>query len=266
MRARQFVIFVLIAAVAAIAFSVTGQEEPLPPVTPRGVTISLPIEPALTTLLAGDPAALRSDVLLERIAEVERVVSVATALLQEHLVELARRPFVALTDEDPACFAAPGEVVRERIGEEVAPVLLSTQNLLIDLGFDVLALQLLQARARTETIQLAEIDMRAEWALEVARRYRHDWMNARAALVDQWRLIEFNANALKSDLTVRFEGDIRTLGGDNPLKFRDETGRLQASLEFDAPLTRLIEKPYSLVMLVDTLQDMLEEARAARQG
>ena len=39
-----------------------------------------------------------------------------------------------------------------------------------------------------------------------------------------------------------------------------------ADLEHIRPLTRLIEKPYSLVMLVDTLQDMLEEARAARPG
>lgn len=39
-----------------------------------------------------------------------------------------------------------------------------------------------------------------------------------------------------------------------------------ADLEHIRPLTRLIEKPYSLVMLVDTLQDMLDEARAARPG
>ncbi len=39
-----------------------------------------------------------------------------------------------------------------------------------------------------------------------------------------------------------------------------------ADLEHIRPLTRLVEKPYSLVMLVDTLQDMLEEARAARQA
>ena len=38
-----------------------------------------------------------------------------------------------------------------------------------------------------------------------------------------------------------------------------------ADLEHIRPLTRLIEKPYSLVMLVDMLQDMLEEARAARK-
>lgn len=35
-----------------------------------------------------------------------------------------------------------------------------------------------------------------------------------------------------------------------------------ADLESLRPLTRLVEKPYSLVMLMDTLEAMLEEARA----
>jgi hypothetical protein len=120
-------------------------------------------------------------------------------------------------------------------------VLLAGQNLLIDLRFDVLALQLLQARARTESIDLPEVDMRAEWALEVARRYRHDWMNARGALVDQWRLIEFNANQLKGVLNIVFSGDIQNKG-DNPLNLRGSTGRLQAGVQFDAPITRLAER------------------------
>lgn len=33
-----------------------------------------------------------------------------------------------------------------------------------------------------------------------------------------------------------------------------------ADLETLRPLTRMVEKPYSLVMLMDTLEDMLEEA------
>jgi DNA-binding response OmpR family regulator len=33
-----------------------------------------------------------------------------------------------------------------------------------------------------------------------------------------------------------------------------------ADLETTRPLTRMVEKPYSLVMLMDTLEDMLEEA------
>jgi DNA-binding response OmpR family regulator len=38
-----------------------------------------------------------------------------------------------------------------------------------------------------------------------------------------------------------------------------------ADLETLRPLTRLVEKPYSLVMLMDTLEDMLEEARASQR-
>jgi hypothetical protein len=34
-----------------------------------------------------------------------------------------------------------------------------------------------------------------------------------------------------------------------------------ADLELLRPLTRLVEKPYSLVMLMDTIEGMLEQAR-----
>lgn len=37
-----------------------------------------------------------------------------------------------------------------------------------------------------------------------------------------------------------------------------------ADLEAIRPLTRLVEKPYSLLMLMDTLESMLEEARAMK--
>jgi hypothetical protein len=120
-------------------------------------------------------------------------------------------------------------------------VLLPGQNLLIDLRFDTLALQLLQARARTEAIRLPEVDMRADRAIEVARRYRHDWMNARGALVDQWRLIEFNANQLEGSLDVVFSGDVQNKS-DNPLKLRGSTGRLSAGLQFDSPIVRVSER------------------------
>lgn len=120
-------------------------------------------------------------------------------------------------------------------------VLLPGQNLLIDLRFDTLALQLLQARARTEAIGLVEVDMKADTALEVARRYRHDWLNARASLVDQWRLIEFNANQLEASLDVVFSGDVQNRG-DNPLKLAGSTGRLSAGLQFDSPIVRVSER------------------------
>ena len=39
-----------------------------------------------------------------------------------------------------------------------------------------------------------------------------------------------------------------------------------ADLETIRPLTRMVEKPYSLVMLMDALEDMLEQARGNESG
>ena len=102
-------------------------------------------------------------------------------------------------------------------------------------------LALLQARIRLETIQLVPVSMEPDNALNVARQHRRDWKNARASLVDSWRLIQFNANALKSDLNIVFNGDIGNTG-DNPIRLQSTTGRLRAGIEFDAPLTRLVER------------------------
>ena len=63
-------------------------------------------------------------------------------------------------------------------------------------------------------------------------------MNARASVVDSWRLIQFNANDLESDLNLVFSGDIGNVG-DNPFDLRGTNGRLRVGLQFDAPLTRL---------------------------
>ncbi|TWT38793.1 hypothetical protein [Blastopirellula retiformator] len=106
---------------------------------------------------------------------------------------------------------------------------------------DVLGLSLVQARARTESITLTEVDISAEEALEIARANRRDWMNAQAALVDSWRQIGFFANDLEADLDVVFSGDIGNVGS-NPVKFNSDNGRLRVGLQWDAPVTRLIER------------------------
>ncbi|PQO30821.1 hypothetical protein [Blastopirellula marina] len=106
---------------------------------------------------------------------------------------------------------------------------------------DVLSLSLVQARARTESITLTQVDISAEEALDIARMNRRDWMNAQAALVDSWRQVGFFANDLEADLDVVFSGDIGTLGK-NPVKFNSDNGRLRVGLQWDAPVTRLIER------------------------
>lgn len=117
----------------------------------------------------------------------------------------------------------------------------SVPDIFVVLPGDILALQLVQARARTESVDLNPVDMRAEQAIEIARRYRRDWMNARAALVDSWRLIQFNADQLQSSLNFFFSGDIGNTG-QNPFHLNSDTGRLRVGVQFDAPITRLSER------------------------
>lgn len=105
----------------------------------------------------------------------------------------------------------------------------------------LLELSLLQARARLDSISYEPVDLTDSEAYCIASRYRRDWKNARASVVDAWRLIQFNANALESDLDLVFSGDIQN-ATDNPFDLRTSTGRLRVGLQYDPPLTRLAER------------------------
>lgn len=128
------------------------------------------------------------------------------------------------------------------LGDRVERIVVnSVPSLLTNLYNQMLELSLIQVQARTESVNLSEIDMDVDTAVSIASRYRRDWMNARAELVDQWRNIEFVANLLESDLDIVFDGDVRTVN-DGPFNFRTDTGRLRVGFQFDAPLTRLAER------------------------
>ena len=114
-------------------------------------------------------------------------------------------------------------------------------NVLTELSSQLLELSLAQAGARLEAISFEPVELTMEQALAIAAEYRLDWKNARANLVDSWRLIYFNRNDLRSDLNVFFSGDIGNVG-DNPFRLRSTQGRLRAGVQFDSPLTRLAER------------------------
>ncbi|MBT6848848.1 MAG: TolC family protein, partial [Planctomycetaceae bacterium] len=100
---------------------------------------------------------------------------------------------------------------------------------------------LIQARARLETITVDAIVLDSSDAFQIALYHRLDFMNARAALVDQWRQIQISQNQLQSMLNLTAGGDIST-ARNNPVSFRAPTGSLRLGLEFDAPFTRLLER------------------------
>ena len=124
---------------------------------------------------------------------------------------------------------------------EITALRRETLEPLTELSGLLLELSLAQASARLDAITIEPIQLNWEQALRIASVYRRDWMNARAALVDAWRLIFFNANDLLSFLNISFSGDITNFR-DNPFDLRGSTGRLRAGVEFDAPLTRLAER------------------------
>ena len=70
---------------------------------------------------------------------------------------------------------------------------------------------------------------------------RLDWMNNRATLVDAWRLIAFNANALKAGVNLTFNGGLGTINN-NAVSFNGQNGDLRVGLAFDAPFTRRVER------------------------
>ena len=138
-----------------------------------------------------------------------------------------------------------------------ATVISIMPELLIKISNDALELSLVQTSARAESITLIPVDLSVEQAYETASKNRLDWMNQRAGIMDQWRLISFNADNLESDLDIVLYGGIGNTG-DNPLKFRDTAGTLKAGIEWDAPITRLRER--------NTYRQSLIEYEQAKRG
>ena len=125
-------------------------------------------------------------------------------------------------------------IVRERIGTETSEQLSRLYKVALEMS-------LVQAQARANSIGLAEVDLNDRLAFQIARCFRRDLMNARASLVDQWRLIEFFADDLESELDLVFEGSIGG-NGEDPFSFRTANGQLRGGIRFDAPIVRLAER------------------------
>ena len=189
----------------------------------------------------------------ESIFEIEQLTTLAGDLrddyakveqrLQGYLarIQSLQAAFEKIQSEGPT--SSPIELAR-RLRDEI---ILASQDLVAELGDDVLLLQLIQARARTESVLLPEVDITPEIAFEIARRNRRDWANARASLVDSWRQIEVIADDLESILDLEVTGQ---LGSSRNEKARlppgrpvnGKTGNLRVGLQWDAPITRVLER------------------------
>lgn len=177
--------------------------------------------------------------------------AISPATLDER-VKLLRSERVRLANDLTELAAIVERFASDADLEPVARVR-AERAILARVSATLLELSLWQARTRLHGVALVPVRVRSETAFQVALARRPDWMNAKASLVDTWRLIEFNANALKSNLTVNVSGELGTTGN-NPVKFRDDNGMLRAGVQFDPPLTRLIERNQYRQSLIDYQQ------------
>lgn len=167
----------------------------------------------------------------------------------EKLLESAGETELPLLEQQYIDARVKAQTAADRLAEKEAelatakaqPRQILASDLLEPLIIQLSDLSLIQVRARLDQVALTPVTLSPEEALMIARQNRLDWMNARAALVDQWRQIQIAANRLRSDLDVTFSGDMQTIG-DNPLGFHSTTGQLRVGFRFDAPLTRLVER------------------------
>ncbi len=125
--------------------------------------------------------------------------------------------------------------VKEDVVFEAPDLLTEFYNALVELT-------LLQARARTDSIALPDVDMSDDTAIAIAYQFRRDLMNARAALVDQWRQIEFVADDLEGTLDLEFDGSVGSNDVNSLYRIRWETAQYGMRMRFDAPITRLAER------------------------
>jgi len=109
------------------------------------------------------------------------------------------------------------------------------------LSGQLLQLSLIQAAARLESITLKPLSMGYEDAFALAEKNRLDWMNARAALVDAWRGIAVEGEALKTGLDLIVQGEIPTVGNQT-FAYSGETGVLRLGVQLDSPFRRLVER------------------------
>ena len=162
-------------------------------------------------------------------------------------LDLLKENIRQLIADGPAL--APAQL-KQRLEDDV---FYEAPEILTQVANAAIELNLLQARARVDSVTLPDVEITADDAFAIALQFRRDLMNARASLVDAWRNIEFVADDLESTLDVVFEGNVGNVGND-PFAVDWNTNRFALGLRFDAPITRLSERNAYRVALIEYQQ------------
>jgi outer membrane protein TolC len=112
-----------------------------------------------------------------------------------------------------------------------------------DLQQSVSELFVSQAQIRLFLIEIKEIKLSEQDAVQVALRNRLDLMNQKAQVVDSYRGVEIAADALQSGLDFNASAQLATdPGRDNGFRLDGESSTYNVGLQLDGPLNRMSER------------------------
>jgi len=157
--------------------------------------------------LSIEQARVDPEALIARVKQLEKRIS--------HVGQELEKEVGGLHAFDPEAPGLDLETARSKLSEIAS-----------DLSGMLLALSLDQTATRLETATLPPIALTEEEALAIAKENRLDLMNARARLVDAWRLVDYHANPLNSAVDLVADGNLNTIG-DSSTRLDGRTGFLR---------------------------------------
>ncbi|GAC1463201.1 MAG: hypothetical protein NVSMB9_00370 [Isosphaeraceae bacterium] len=100
-----------------------------------------------------------------------------------------------------------------------------------------------QTQVRAFLIEMKMVDLTVQDAISVALANRLDLMNAQAQVTDAWRNVEVAGNALLAGINLNYNGALNTPPNHLGIfRFDAHQSLHQASIRFDAPINRRIER------------------------
>ena len=136
---------------------------------------------------------------------------------------------------------APGNIDPRELARRLRDdVILASQNLVADLGDDVLVLQLIQAQARTESVFCRKLTFHLKSHSKLQDATAEIMPTQEQRLSTHGGRLRSLADDLESDLNVDIRGGIGSTDINNT--GLNKTGNLDIALQWDAPITRLVER------------------------
>lgn len=168
----------------------------------------------------------------------------------QELLEQAKRTYAALRSQIPDINADIERVTQatdRHRGDVTEDNRQESWELLIgDLNMAKVQLDAItsvQSQTKIYQIELPEVNLTEDAALDMAKTNRLDLQNQLGQVTDSWRKVWVAANALRGSLNINATANLATDPDHlHPLNFASEASLYSVGVEFDGPLNRMVER------------------------